>query len=56
MLHYVRAFNEGMLSQHFRVSVTLKFDQMLDFGISDDTKYNDISYQFYEFCYLVGCL
>ena len=42
MLHYVLANNEGIESIRFRISVTLTFDQILDFGIPDDTRYNDI--------------
>ena len=34
----------GMLSQHFRISVTLTLDQMLSFGISNNTKCSATSY------------
>ena len=43
-MHYVQANNEGMLSQNFRISVTLTFDQMLSIGISDDKIKSAISY------------
>ena len=34
----------GMLSQHFRIGFALIFDQMLSFGISNNTIYSAISY------------